>query len=238
MKTTIAVILFFLSSINCQAQANKLELGLSVFPNFSLGIISNDGSVPSEVEFGYRDIEIAKPSISSTIFVEYSINEKSIIGLGMGYQNIGRRTKKEDVVWGINPDTGEANLDVNIAQIRNINSHYNIEIPLYYKRILGEKLFVLIGTSSILNISNTQTSIQYHADGSKKRNTWEDNSTEFRKFNFSGNIGFGFDYLNTEKLSLFVFPYLQYGFLGVSKTAPLNRNFLSIGISTGIRFKN
>ena len=236
MKTTIAVILFFLSSINCQAQANKLELGLSVFPNFSLGIISNDGSVPSEVESGYRDIEPAKPSISSTIFVEYSINEKSIIGLGMGYQNIGRRTKKEDVVWGINPDTGEANLDVNIAQIRNINSHYNIEIPLYYKRILGEKLFVLIGTSSILNISNTQTSIQYHADGSKKRNTWEDNSTDFRKFNFSGNIGFGYDYLYTEKLSLFVFPYLQYGFLGVSKTAPLNRNFLSIGISTGIRF--
>ena len=236
MKTTIAVILFFLSSINCQAQANKLELGLSVFPNFSLGIISNDGSVPSEVESGYRDIEIAKPSISSTIFVEYSINEKSIIGLGMGYQNIGRRTKKEDVVWGINPDTGEANLDVNIAQIRNINSHYNIEIPLYYKRILGEKLFVLIGTSSILNISNTQTSIQYHADGSKKRNTWEDNSTDFRKFNFSGNIGFSYDYLNTEKLSLFVFPYLQYGFLGVSKTAPLNRNFLSVGISTGIRF--
>lgn len=236
MKTTIAVILFFLSSINCQAQEKKLELGLSVFPNFSLGIISNDGSVPSEVESGYRDIEIAKPSISSTIFVEYSINEKSIIGLGMGYQNNGSRTKKEDVVWGINPDTGEANLDVNIAQIRNINSHYNIEIPLYYKRILGEKLFVLIGTSSILNISNTQTSIQYHADGSKKRNTWEDNSTDFRKFNFSGNIGFGYDYLNSEKLSLFVFPYLQYGFLGVSKTAPLNRNFLSVGISTGIRF--
>lgn len=236
MKTTIAVILFFLSSINCQAQANKLELGLSVFPNFSLGIISNDGSVPSEVESGYRDIEIAKPSISSTIFVEYGINEKSIIGLGMGYQNIGRRTKKEDVVWGINPDTGEASFDVNIAQIRNINSYHNIEIPLYYKRILGEKLFVMIGTSSILNISNTQTSIKYHADGSKKRNTSEDNSTEFRKFNFSGNIGFGYDYLNTKKLSLFVFPYLQYGFLGVSKTAPLNRNFLSIGISTGIRF--
>ena len=70
MKTIIAVILFFLTSINYQAQENKFELGLSVFPNFSLGIISNDGSVPSEVESGYRDIEIAKPSISSTIFVE------------------------------------------------------------------------------------------------------------------------------------------------------------------------
>ncbi len=237
MKTTIAVILFFLSSINCQAQANKLELGLSVFPNFSLGIISNDGSVPSEVESGYRDIEIAKPSISSNIFVEYSINEKSIIGLGMGYQNNGSRTKKEDaMVWGINPITGEAYLEPNLAQIRNIYNHHNIEVPLYYKHILGDKLFVLIGVSSILNISNSYTSIQYHSNGSKKRNTWEDNSTDFRKFNFSGNIGFGYDYLYTEKLSLFVFPYLQYGFLGVSKTAPLNRNFLSIGISTGIRF--
>ena len=237
MKTTIAVILFFLTYINCQAQENKLELGLSVFPNFSLGIISNDGSVPSEVESGFQDIEIAKPSISSNIFVEYSINEKSIIGLGMGYQNNGSRTKKEDaMVWGINPDTGEAYLEPNLAQIRNIYNHHNIEVPLYYKHILGDKLFVLIGVSSILNISNSYASIQYHSNGSKKRNTWEDNSTDFRKFNFSGNIGFGYDYLNTEKLSLFVFPYLQYGFLGVSKTAPLNRNFLSIGISTGIRF--
>ena len=238
MKTTIATILFFLASINCQAQENKLELGFGVFPNFSLGVISSDGSVPSEVESGYRDIEIAKPSISSTIFVEYSINENSIIGLGMGYQNNGRRTKKEDLIWGINPDTGEANFNLNVAQRRNKSSHYNIEIPLYYKRILGEKLFLVIGVSSILNIYNTETSIQYHADGSKKRITSEDNSTDFRKFNFSGNIGFGYDYLNTEKLSLFVYPYLQYGFLGVSKTAPLNRNFLSIGISTGIRFKH
>ena len=237
MKTKIAVVLFFLTCINCQAQENKLELGLSVFPNFSLGIISNDGSVPSEVESNYRDIQIAKPSISSNIFVEYSINEKSIIGLGMGYQNNGSRTKKEDaMVWGINPITGEGFLEPNLVQVRNIYSHHNIEIPMYYKHIFGEKLFVLIGVSSILNVSNSSTSIQYHANGSKKRNTWEDNSTEFRKYNFSGNIGFGYDYLNIEKLSLFVFPYLQYGFLGVSKTAPLNRNFLSVGISTGIRF--
>ena len=237
MKTTIAVILFFLTCMNYQAQEHKFELGLSIFPNFSLGIITNDGSVPSEVESGYRDIEIAKPSISSNIFVEYSINEKSIIGLGMGYQNNGSRTKKEDaMVWGINPITDEAYLEPNLAQVRNIYSHHNIEIPIYYKHILGEKLFALIGVSSILNISSSSTVIQYHSNGSKKRNTWEDNSTDFRKFNFSGNIGFGYDYLNTDKLSLFIFPYFQYGFLGVSKTAPLNRNFLSIGISTGIRF--
>ena len=90
----------------------------------------------------------------------------------------------------------------------------------------------MIGTSSIINISNSKTSILYFTDDSKEKNTEEDNSTEFRRFNFSGNIGFGLDYLNTDKLSLFVLPYIQYGFLGVSKTASLNRNFLSIGIST------
>ena len=102
--------------------------------------------------------------------------------------------------------------------------------------MFGDQFFVLIGTSSVINISNTQTSIQYFTDDSKEKNTEEDISTEFRRFNFSVNIGFGLDYLNTDKLSLFVFPYLQYGILGISKSASLNRNFLSIGISTGIRF--
>ena len=237
MKAIIAVILFFLVFINCRAQENKFELGLSLFPNLSFAIETNDGTPEDEILIGYQGMEIAKPAISSTIFVEYNLNKKSIIGLGIGYQNNGNQTKKRDLIWGINPDTGEAILDPSApSQARNIYNHHNIEVPLYYKHILGEKLFVLIGTSGIINISNTHTSIQYFADDSKKRNTSEDHSTDFRKFNFSGNIGFGYDYLNTEKLSLFVFPYLQYGFLGVSKAAPLNRNFLSVGISTGIRF--
>ena len=239
MKTTIAVILFFLTSINCKAQENKLELGLGVFPNFSLGVISNDGSVPSEVESGFQDIEIVKPSISSNIFVEYKLNDKSIIGLGMGYQNNGRRTKKTDLVYGIDPITGNPISDPSFpTQARFVHNHHNVEIPVYYKHMFGDQFFILIGTSSVINISNTQKSIQYFTDDSKEKNTEEDSSTENRRFNFSGNIGFGMDYLNTDKLSLFVFPYLQYGFLGVSMNAPLNRNFLSIGISTGIRFKN
>jgi hypothetical protein len=54
--------------------------------------------------------------------------------------------------------------------------------------------------------------------------------------NFSGNIGYGFDFLRKENFNLFFQPYAQYGILGVSKSAPLNRNFLSIGFVTGIKF--
>ena len=238
MKLTIVILILTLFTwINCQSQENKFELGFGVFPNFSLGVVTNDGSVPGEVESGYQGIEIAKPSISSNIFVEYKLNAKSIFGLGMGYQNNGSRTKKTDLVFGIDPITGNPISDPSFpTHARFVYTHHNIEIPLYYKHMFGDQFFVLIGTSSVINISNTQTSIQYFANDSKTSNTEENNSTEFRKYNFSGNIGLGLDYLNTDKLSLFVFPYVQYGILGVSKSASLNRNFLSIGISTGIRF--
>ena len=111
MKTTIVVILFFLACINCQAQEKKIELGLGLFPNLSFAIQTNDGTAEDEILIGYQGMEIAKPAISSTIFVEYNLNKKSIIGLGIGYQNNGNQTKKRDLVWGINPDTGEAILD-------------------------------------------------------------------------------------------------------------------------------
>ena len=235
--TTVTIILTLFTWISCQAQENRFELGLGVFPNFSIGIVTNDGSVPAEVESGFQDIEIAKPSISSSVFVEYKLNDKSIVGLGMGYQNNGSRTKKTDFVYGIDPITGNPISDPSLPTQGEFRyNHHNVEMPVYYKHMLGDKFFMLIGISSVINISNTQTSIQYFADDSKEKNTEEDTNTEFRRFNYSGNIGFGLDYLNTDKLSLFVFPYLQYGILGISKSAPLNRNFLSIGISTGIRF--
>ena len=65
--TTVTIILTLFTWISCQAQENRFELGLGVFPNFSIGIVTNDGSVPGEVESGFQDIEIAKPSISSCL---------------------------------------------------------------------------------------------------------------------------------------------------------------------------
>ena len=238
MKLTTAILILTLFTwINGLSQENKFELGFGVFPNLAFAIQTNDGSIANEILVGYQGMEIAKPSISSNIFVEYRINKNSILGLGMGYQNNGSRTKKTDLVFGIDPITGNPISDPSFpTHARFVYTHHNIEIPLYYKYMFGDQFFVLIGTSSVINISNTQTSIQYFTDDSKEKNTEEDSSTEFRRYNFSGNIGFGLDYLNTDMLSLFVYPYFQYSFLGVSESASLNRNFLSIGISTGIRF--
>ena len=234
--TTVILILTLFTWINGLSQENKFELGFGVFPNFSLGVVTNDGSVQSEVESGYQG-ETWKPSMSANVFVEYKLNKNSIIGMGLGYQNNGERTQKIDLYLGIDPITGNPIIDPSFpTQARFVYNHHNLEIPLYYRHMFGDRFFILIGTSSIINIANTYASIKYFSDESKERTTGEDNSTEFRRFNFSGNFGFGLDYLNADTLSLFVYPYFQYSFLGVSESASLNRNFLSIGISTGIRF--
>lgn len=235
MKKIVIIIALF-TWFSAHSQENKFDFGIGIFPNYSIGIISNNGNTPGFVESSYKGIETWKPSLSATVFVEYKLSEKSILGIGMGYQNNGERTKKLDLIFNVNPLNGNPVTDPSLPnKARFVYNHHNIEIPLYYRHVFGSRFFGLIGVSGIINISNTNTSILYFSDNSKERNTENDNSTDFRSFNFSGNIGFGVDYLKTEKMSFFVLPYFQYGFLGVSKTASLNRNFLSIGLSTGMR---
>lgn len=231
MKNIIATIFLVLFTLaTSQAQDKKFDFGIRLFPNFSMETKSNDGNTPTAVEDIYKEIEIWKPSLSADLFVEYKLNRKSIIGIGIGYQNNGVKNKKIELF--VLADPNDPLLPTEVKIIRN---HHNLEIPLYYKYKFGNRYYLILGTSTIINLSNTITSKQFYVDGSKKKNTDKDNTTDFRKFNFFGNFGFGIDYFNNEKISLFVQPYVQYGFLEISKNASLNRNILSIGVSTGIR---
>jgi hypothetical protein len=229
------IILLFICA-KSQAQDRKFDIGLSLMPSFSTGIISNDGTVSPTIEESVKEVETWKPSFSSTLFVEYTFNDNSIFGFGLGYQNNGERTKKLNLISGIDPLTGSPLIDPAMpSQARFVYNHHNIEIPIYYKHLFSEKIYVTIGGSGLVNITNTKTSIKYYSGGDKAKNTIPDDETDFRRFNFSGNLGFGYNYLSKEKLTLFAQPYMQYGFLGLSKSAPLNRNSFSIGILMGVK---
>jgi len=237
---TITVLLALFAWITSLAQGDKFDFGLSLFPNFSYQIISNDGNTPNDVENAFRELETWKPSFSASIFVEYKLSAKSIIGLGFGYQNNGSRTKKTDLTFGdqIDPRRGVILKDSSStppSDARFVSNHHNLEIQLYYRCSFGKRYYVLAGISGIINLENTQTTILYFDDGSKEKNKKSDNRTSYRQFNLFGNLGFGLDYIKKETFTLFVNPYIQYGFLGISETASLNRNIISIGISTGIR---
>lgn len=147
-KQTTLIFLAFFTCLTIQAQEKKFDFGLNLFPNYSMGIISNDGSTPSSAESTFKEIETWKPSISANLFVEYNLNERSSIGLGLGYQNNGERTKKLDLIFGVNPNTGEIITDPSEpSQARTIYNHHNIEIPVYYKHSFGERFYLLAGIS-------------------------------------------------------------------------------------------
>ncbi len=224
------------SGVVVKAQEKRFDFGFNLYPNYSIGILSSNGSIPAGFESSFRELETWKPSVSASIFVEYKLNERSILGFGIGYQNNGVRTVKQELFPQYDPSMGDPIIDPSLpSQVRFVYNHHNIEVPLYYRHVFGTRFFLLAGISGIINVSNTSTSVAYFSEGNEIRNKQFDNSTAFRRLNFSGNLGFGLDYLKTDRISLYVLPFAQYAFLGVSKTAALNRNHLSIGLSTGIR---
>lgn len=230
----VTVLAFF--SLETEAQEKKFDFGFSIFPNYTVGIITNNGSTPSSIESSYKTNEIGKFSISSTIFSEFKLNEKSAFGLGLGYQNTGEKTKKLDLIFSVNPTTGNPVYNTDSpTQAQFVYNHHNVELAIYYKYTFGNRFYLLTGISGIFNVSNQTTSNLYYSDGRKEKETNKDNSTGFRSFNLSMNLGLGVDYLKRENFSLFVQLYAQCGILGVSKTAFLNRIPLSVGLSTGIR---
>jgi hypothetical protein len=233
---TITTALLLLFSSNGNAQSKKFSLGIHLFPNYSAGIISNDGNTPGEVQSGFDAIETWKPSLNSNAFVEYQLTEKSLLGFGLGYHNNGEKTQKLALSFNIDPITGQPIIDPAApAYAKFVYNRHHVEVPLYYKRMFGLRFYVQAGISGMINIFNTKTSIKYFNDGTKDRNTSADQSTDFRRFNLAANLGCGWNYLNRENYTLYVQPMVQYGIFGVSKSASLNRNFFSLGISTGIK---
>ena len=58
----------------------------------------------------------------------------------------------------------------------------------------------------------------------------------FRKINLNGNVAFGIDFYNTDKITLFANPYAQYSLLGLyTNEVLLNRKMLSVGIGLGVK---
>jgi hypothetical protein len=232
----ILLVLFATCITVAYAQDRKFNFGVSLFPNLSFGIISNDGSVTSGVENGFKSLEVSQICYSAGFFTEYKLGKKSALGFGLGLQKNGESTGKREAYFEFDPQTGEPIYGPYDPRFIKFDyNRYNAEIPLYYKLNFGKRSYFVVGTSLFFNIINTTRSVLYF-ETEKKRNTSIDNTTDYRFLNFSGNIGYGFDFLRKENFNLFFQPYAQYGILGVSESAPLNRNFLSIGFVTGIKF--
>ncbi len=138
------------------AQDKKFEFVVNVYPNYSVGKLSDDGSTPTSVGKSIKFLETWKPSLSSTFSVEYAWTEKSKFGIGLGFQNCGERTRKIDLIFGSEIFPGNTPPDPSLPeQSRFVYNHYNIEIPIYHRYVFRNKFFTQVGLNTLLNVSNT-----------------------------------------------------------------------------------
>ena len=238
MKKSALFALFLVFSLfSANAQEKNIEIGVSLFPNYSIPRRTANDLIDPIFEPGFQGINAWKPALSATVFVEYHLAEHASIGVGLGYQNLGERSQKFDLIFAIDPVTGQPIIDPSFpTQARFIANYHHAEIPVYYKHTFGKRFYALAGVSAMINITNSTTSVSYYADGKKNRSTSTDNLTDYSPINIAGNIGFGIDLFSTEKLTGFIQPYGQYTFLGIAKNTPVNRNYIAVGLSLGVRY--
>ncbi len=226
----VPLILVLLYNLNCFSQERKFNFGAVVFPCLSFGLITNDGTASEIAEEQYRELEVGKISMSGGLFTEFNLTKNAKIGLGLGFQQNGEATRKTELIFEPVPDPALP------KQVKFVYNRYNFEVPVYFKRHFGQRSFVSIGSSLFLNITNTTTSVAFYDSKNRVRNSNKDEMNDFRFVNISVNVVYGIELIQREKFNLFLQPSVQYGILGVVKNAPLNRNFLLIGIASGIKF--
>ena len=228
-----------LSPLLSYSQEGNLNFGVQGFFNFSLPFVQVSDNSITWVENGLQPSTNWAPMASGTFFGELKLGESSWLGFGAGYHQYGDQTERIRLVFGnqIDPQLGFVQPD-EIVEVRVRYRYHNLEIPVYYKMELGENRYFKGGISSLVYLDNT-TCLMTFTDGPltdvSKSN---DSYSQFNAFNLSTNIGYGMDILTNQKLTFFTEFYAQKSWLGMVKDAPVQRNFLSMGIVLGVRMNN
>jgi hypothetical protein len=226
-KLLICSILLMCSSI-VSAQKEKIKYGISVFPNFSMELVNNQGEVPQDKVDRIKSNEVAKPSFSVALNASKKINDKWSLVSGLGYQNNGGRTVVREF-YKIDPTIGF----IYEGKGRAIFNHHSVELSLLAKRRVYKSYYVIGGGSGTFNFLNTITSKDWDEKDKVDRTVNEDKSSDFREMNVYVNFGIGREFKKGEKLQWYIHPFAQLGLLGVSHYEPLNRNILALGLTTG-----
>ena len=89
--------------------------------------------------------------------------------------------------------------------------------------------------SALFNITNSRTIILYYETGNPLAASSPFNSISFRKFNAVPTLGLGYDFFDTDDITLFVQPSAQYTLINLANNTVNNRRIFSFGIMLGLR---
>ena len=247
MKSTFYTLLLLCAAFSTFSQGsqsdNQWSFGLEIFPNSTYEIITNENGATTENENFYRNTEKPKFCLSGMGYVSYNLGRRSVLSLGIGYQNTGYRTTKLPINYGseIDPRIGfvtpSSDPDPSLpSDIEITYNHHSIQFPLFYKFDVTSKFFIRGGISYIVSVSNNSNADLYFQSGEKKRENYSFDNSDYRKMNASGNLGAGYTYFKSDHSTLYAQINVERFFYSMSSNGFTQRTPVSTGLILGCRF--
>jgi len=232
MKNLLSIILVAITTVGVAQDSTKFSFGLDVFPHSSHAKYTYDDD-----SFLYDEgSEIEKLSLGVSAFVEYSLNSKLAVNLGVGYLNNGQRSTKIAYTYG-----GQIDLQTGFmtgGEEREIQFYYvneHIEIPLHLKYQFWRRYYTQVGGSGVINMKNT-TITKTWIDGDVEASDRVLDNSPFTKVNVYLNASVGAYFREASRVQTFLQLYGQYALMPVYESAKINRQIIAAGFSIGVKF--
>ena len=199
----------------------KLGGGVRFSPNLSFVSFKGDELTVKINEDLFRSF--AKSIlINGDFFVERKF-KKVAFGTGIGFRRLSEQTDMIKNVDGV--------VEKYLTFVHDYGS-----VPMYMRLKLRKKLFLRMGMTSLVNVSNTLTTVLTDLSDGSTSTIISDDETDYNLFNFSGDIGVGYTFLS-KKISMDIEPVFTKNLIGLfSGDVDANAFQSTFGVSMTIRY--
>ena len=199
----------------------KLGGGVRFSPNLSFVSFKGDELTVKINEDLFRSF--AKSIlINGDFFVERKF-KKVAFGTGVGFRRLSEQTDMIKNVDGVE--------EKYLTFVHDYGT-----VPMYMRLKLRKRLFLRMGMTSLVNVSNTLTTVLTDLSDGSSSTIISDDETDYNLFNFSGDIGVGYTFLS-KKISMDIEPVFTKNLIGLfSGDVDANAFQSTFGVSMTIRY--
>tara|TARA_B100000674_G_scaffold281127_1_gene232440 strand:+ start:251 stop:913 length:663 start_codon:yes stop_codon:yes gene_type:complete len=215
----VLVFIFCLSTLKVFGWG-KLGGGVRFSPNLSFVSFKGDELTVKVNEDLFRSFAMSV-LINGDFFVERKF-KKVAFGTGIGFRRLSEQT--ETIITSL------------IEEKSLTYVHDYGTVPMYMRLKLRKRLFLRLGMTSLVNISNTLTTVLTDLSDGSTSTIISADDIDYNWFNFSGDIGIGYTFLK-KKICMDIEPLFTKNLIGLlSGDVDANAFQSTFGVSMTIRY--
>ena len=220
MRFLFVLVFIFCFSTSKVFAWGKLGGGVRFSPNLSFVSFKGDELTVKINEDLFRSFAMSI-LINGDFFVERKF-KKVAFGTGIGFRRLSEQT--ETIV-------------TNLIEEKSLTYVHDYgTVPMYMRLKLRKRLFLRMGMTSLVNVSNTLTTVLTDLSDGSTSTIISDDETDYNLFNFSGDIGVGYTFLS-KKISMDIEPVFTKNLIGLlSGDVDANAFQSTFGVSMTIRY--